>query len=181
MSAVTKNVSAAAATKAALWDPLRNMDPTKWAVSTRGERGEMLEHYNARRAAWRADPRYRNSLAQHLIEDIHDGFRNYCNSLVQSYMVSKKVPMSGFETLLRSLEGHHRYEDASFFPNHARRFPETRPAYAFLAKDHKHLHPLEMEVRQGSGEALLEFTSFLVDHLNREELLTVPYMLDGKW
>lgn len=163
------------------WNPLTEMIPSKWAVSSAADRLAMLSFYTAQRTLWRQDPRYKNNLAEHFIEDIHDGFRNYCNSLVRSYQATKQVPQKEFANLIRHLEGHHGFEDASFFPRAVSRNPETQAAFAYLEKDHRHLHPLELAVKKGSGEALLEFTSFLVDHLNREELLTVPYMLSGKF
>lgn len=161
------------------WNPITDMVPSKWAVSTAADRQAMLSHYNTQRSVWRQDPRYRTTIVQHFIEDVHDGFRNYCNSLVVSYQTKKRVPLKEFSSLIQHLEGHHQAEDAAFFPRAARRNPELRSPFAYLEKDHKHLHPLELAVKEGSGEALMEFTSFLVDHLNREEMLIVPYMLSG--
>jgi Holliday junction resolvase-like predicted endonuclease len=49
-----------------------------------------------------------------------------------------------------------------------------------LERDHKALVDLENKIiHENDYSALLEFVSALNDHLNREEMLTIPFLMDG--
>ena len=48
-----------------------------------------------------------------------------------------------------------------------------------LEADHATLVKLEAAVLLGQYAALAEFVTLLHDHLNREELLSVPFLMDG--
>jgi hypothetical protein len=49
-----------------------------------------------------------------------------------------------------------------------------------LERDHQALVDLEDKIiNENDYSALLEFVSALNDHLNREEMLTVPFLMDG--
>ena len=155
-------------------------DPTaarKWHVSTKAER-EATEAEHAECAAqWRRHKKYPTSSARHFIQDVHGGFRRAFDGCVEQWRREKKVDRKRFEQICRALDGHHRNEDAAWFPRLAAERPELAAGLAYLSRDHKQLHPLERRAARGDGEALVEFVAFLMDHLNREEMLIVPTML----
>ena len=168
-----------------------------WAPSAKAERGATAAARDlALNQQWKKHPRYGPSQAAHLIDDVHGYFRQSFQSLCKSYKKTGAVDRLAFRRVLRQLEGHHNGEDHSWFPRMMRQFPETVAAFDYLSADHQHLHPLEMQVLalpapeaaatgeenpdRASGEALLEFTSFLADHLNREKMVVVPLLLRGR-
>ncbi|KAH9100901.1 hypothetical protein Ae201684P_007092 [Aphanomyces euteiches] len=102
---------------------------------------------------WKRDPRWRGS-ARHLIEDVHSWFRQ------------------GFEDLTN-------LEDRMWFPRLQRLHPDSREEIDILERDHKKLVELEGNVSSGDCASLVEFCDHLIDHLNREEMLSVPWLLDG--
>jgi hypothetical protein len=92
-----------------------------------------------------------------------------------------KVNLAMFRRVAAILNNHHRGEDHMFFPVIMRTIPETRAGFAWLSRDHEHLHPLEHKIEtERDAAAFREFHSFLTDHLNREEMLIVPLLLDGR-
>ena len=152
--------------------------------------------YNESRQEWERQWRLSGrSLARHLVEDVHDHHRR---GFAQVIAMVEERKTRGEETVVsadvvrslrwrvQGLQGHHSLEDASFFPLVKQRFPDRALEVDVLEGDHQRLHPLEDVVLDSDGThpsdeirlaALQEFIAFLNDHLNREEMLTVPLML----
>ncbi len=102
-------------------------------------------------------------------------FRTAFESLANSF----SVDVRGFERVNSNLHGHHGHEDAHWFPKLRRVHPELRGEINLLEENHNELVALEPRITRGDLSALKEFVALLLDHLNREELLTVPFLLDG--
>ena len=180
------------------------------------ERAATATLHATRMVEWRRDPRFGRTMARHLVDDVHSGFRTAIKRVVaglpsppsaaassfavttQSHRASPSTAppsavvaagaaeasptsVSQFQAYVRNLEHHHQAEDQLWFPNVSRETPELRPYVDYLSMDHQHWHPLEVRVvKHGDADAIREFESFLSDHLNREELLTVPLLMSGR-
>lgn len=90
-----------------------------------------------------------------------------------------QVDVASFESWNRNLHGHHGNEDASWFPSLRKKHPIVAPAIDILEKDHETLVSMEKRIEKGDMSSLTEFVALLNDHLNREEMITVPFLLDG--
>lgn len=123
---------------------------------------------------WKRDTRW-FGIAHHLVEEVHIHFRQMFTSLMQS----DKVNIAKFKECNRMLHHHHSLEDSYWFPNLKRLHPEFIDEIDILEKDHKELVRLEKKVVNGDHQALLEFFNGLLDHLNREEMISVPFLMDG--
>ena len=62
-------------------------------------------------------------------------------------------------------------------PNRRPRTLEER--MADLVERKEQIAALEEEIEKGNFDSLQEFVDALNDHLNREEMLSVPYLMDG--
>ena len=149
----------------------------KWHPATPAERAATEVQYAGCVAAWGRDPQYRKGIAHHLVAEVHPMFRRAFAACVDGYRASGKVDVRRFQQCCRSLQGHHEGEDQIYFPRTARSRPDLAADLDYLSLDHQHLHPLERRAMAGDGEALVEFVSFLDDHLNREEMIIVPILL----
>ncbi|ETW08946.1 hypothetical protein, variant [Aphanomyces invadans] len=110
---------------------------------------------------WKQDRRW-GGMGRHLVEDIHVSFRRGFEILVKKGEARREVNVSSFRHLDNNLHHHHSIEDQMWFPRL------------------KQLHPeCQSEVTSGDYAALVEFVDHLMDHLNREEMLSVPWLLDG--
>ena len=127
---------------------------------------------------WKSDPRYAQSMAHHLVEDIHSGFRSAFNDVLQRSS-DAHVNVSQFRRINSSLHHHHGIEDQWWFPRMIQQHPDIADEVHILENDHKQLVVLEERVCNGEFVALQEFVAALNDHLNREELLTVPLLMVG--
>jgi iron-sulfur cluster repair protein YtfE (RIC family) len=121
---------------------------------------------------WKSKSGFTCSMARHLIEDVHQPFRDSFARLLEN----DHVDVPSFNRLNSSLHHHHSLEDSWFFPKMVRQHPSLKDEIAILENDHKVLVTLEEEVNDGNFESLKKFVSLLLDHLNREELLIVPYL-----
>ncbi|RHY73222.1 hypothetical protein DYB34_013361 [Aphanomyces astaci] len=88
-------------------------------------------------------------MGRHLVEDIHVSFRR------------------GFEMLVKKGEVHRE-----------QLHPKSRSAVDILQRDHRKLIELESRMASGDYDALVEFVERLMDHLNREEMLSVLWLLE---
>ncbi|CAK4640667.1 hypothetical protein LEN26_012521 [Aphanomyces euteiches] len=127
---------------------------------------------------WKRDPRWRGS-ARHLIEDVHSWFRQGFEDLTKQAIAQRRVDMDSFQRLDKMLHHHHSLEDRMWFPRLQRLHPDSREEIDILERDHKKLVELEGNVSSGDCASLVEFCDHLIDHLNREEMLSVPWLLDG--
>ncbi|KAG9405664.1 hypothetical protein AC1031_003572 [Aphanomyces cochlioides] len=127
---------------------------------------------------WKQDRRYRGG-AEHLVDEIHLWYRQGFESLAKQARSRRKVDLPSFRRLNGNLHHHHSYEDRAWFPVLKRLHPECRQELKILEKDHRKLVELEAKVEDGDFEAMVEFCDHLVDHLNREEMLSVPWLLEG--
>jgi hypothetical protein len=165
------------------FNPISKMKVTTsnpWKVSTPEERAFVKQTYDNELAKWRRHSKYSLTLTRHFIEDAHLSFRRAFQSVVNRFKETKQVDRATFRRILQSLAHHHQAEDEHYFPLQVQKYPETKEAFEYLELDHQHLHPLEEKVlKHGDGAALVEFVDFLCDHLNREEMLLVPFMLEN--
>lgn len=126
-------------------------------------------------------------------------FRSGFKNVLQKSQTAGAVDKASFSLVNKSLHHHHNTEDAMWFPGFRRRHPELKPFIDVLESDHARLVLLETRVLRGEMEAsarlslgeiekslvlnhqqaLDQFCSELFDHLNREEMLSVPYFMDG--
>ena len=68
---------------------------------------------------------------------------------------------------------------SDWFPKLRTAHPECGPLIDTLEADHAALVKRERDILAGKYSALAAFVALLMDHLNREELLTVPFLMDG--
>ncbi|RHY60669.1 hypothetical protein DYB38_004182 [Aphanomyces astaci] len=127
---------------------------------------------------WKQDRRW-GGMGRHLVEDIHVSFRRGFEMLVKEGEMRREVNVSSFRQLDNSLHHHHSIEDHSWFPRLKQLHPESRSEVDILERDHRKLIELESRVASGDYDALVEFVEHLMDHLNREEMLSVPWLLEG--
>eukprot|EP00600_Ochromonadales_sp_CCMP1393_P004972 CAMPEP_0174972376 /NCGR_PEP_ID=MMETSP0004_2-20121128/10591_1 /TAXON_ID=420556 /ORGANISM="Ochromonas sp., Strain CCMP1393" /LENGTH=125 /DNA_ID=CAMNT_0016222585 /DNA_START=414 /DNA_END=789 /DNA_ORIENTATION=- len=118
-------------------------------------------------------------MAHHLVEDIHNiWFRIPFGRILQLSSL-ESVKVKDFEEINSNLHGHHRLEDRYMFPSMREQHPELVEEINILERDHEALVALEGKVYAGDYEAMAEYVSALNDHLNREEIIAVPLILDG--
>ena len=106
-------------------------------------------------------------------------FRNGFDQVFNASKKLEKVNVSAFNRVNQVLHNHHETEDALWFPKLRRNHPEVKAEIDILEEDHKVLVTLEEKILQGDIKSLSVFIEKLNDHLNREELITLPYLLDG--
>jgi hemerythrin superfamily protein len=113
------------------------------------------------------------------VEDVHGHFREAFKQVLQASKPGH-VYIKGFNQVNRSLQGHHGNEDRSWFPRLKRLHPEMVKEIDVLERDHKYLVNLEHNiVEKNDYDSLVEFVEALNDHLNREEMISVPFLCDG--
>ena len=132
----------------------------------------------SRLAAWRQSPRF-VGMARHLVDDIHAHFRQGFVAVLDESQRRGAVATAAFRRAADSLHGHHSIEDSSWFPRLRRLHPDLDAEVDALEADHAEHVTLETRVAKGDLAALSEMVAALDDHLNREELLTVQFLLDG--
>lgn len=135
-----------------------------------------LEVYNERMKKFRKSPRYRSTMAQHLVDEVHPVFRRGFTKVLAASK-DDKVNIDQFNHLNNNLHHHHELEDQMWFPQLRRQYREIRSGLDVLEADHVELVRMESEIRSGSHSALVEFVAALNDHLNREELLIIPCLI----
>ncbi|RHY45693.1 hypothetical protein DYB30_012354 [Aphanomyces astaci] len=108
-------------------------------------------------------------MGRHLVEDIHVSFRRGFEMLVKKGEMHREVNF---------LQHHHNIEDHSWFPRLKQLHPKSRSAVDILQRDHRKLIELESRMASGDYDALVEFVERLMDHLNREEMLSVLWLLE---
>eukprot|EP00755_Sulcionema_specki_P032297 Sspe_Gene.98448::Locus_71863_Transcript_1_1_Confidence_1.000_Length_607::g.98448::m.98448 len=118
-------------------------------------------------------------MARHLVEDVHPMFRGGFERVRQMGAGDQTVAVEHFNRINRSLHGHHGSEDTLWFPLLRRRHPSYAEEVDILESDHQRLVDLESRILAGDYQALSDFCSSLDDHLNREEMITVPFLLEG--
>jgi hypothetical protein len=140
-------------------------------------------------ARWRRHPLYRGSDGARLVDSIHGWIRRRFDLIlldlakqeVTAPQVSPRVRPEQYRLLSAFLHHHHKVEDRKVFPAFLKKQPDMQRALAWLDSDHAHLQPFDHSVRKdGSAQAFREYYDFVDVHLNREELLIVPLVLNGR-
>merc|ERR1711916_70935 len=143
-------------------------------IKTADERRRVTREVHASKMAqWRQHDNWSFGMARHLVEDVHVAFRDGFARVRDA----KDVKL--FERWNSSLHHHHSLEDRSLFPARRKQHPELVPEVDILEKDHAQLVKIEKEVGRGHAEQIETFVALLLDHLDREELITVPVFLQG--
>jgi iron-sulfur cluster repair protein YtfE (RIC family) len=147
------------------------------------------------RSQWDAYPRnhpYSTGLAKHFVEHVHGHFRSHFRNLTalcdpqRGTITAESFQRTILPPLLRvaaELHQHHRLEDSVFFPQLKSANPGLVSQFCELEKDHDMLHALE-EVAVSTASpledriaAVVELGSFLENHLQREEMIVVPLLI----
>lgn len=150
-----------------------------WKIEDATSRRAVTQQvYELQKNTWKSLPNYNSTMARHLVQDVHPMFRKGFDRVVQKSS-EEKVDIQGFIRVNDSLHGHHGIEDSYWFPNLRRAHPEIIEELDILESEHKRLVQLEKDICAGQLAALQEFVGLLNDHLNREEMLTVPFLMDG--
>lgn len=131
-------------------------------------------------AAWRAHPNAAGPAAMMLA--IHDQFRAVSHRLVQLVAQGQGGGAIGrvFSPLAQVLHHHHHAEEAMVFPLVHRR---TGVAPEQLQTDHDEMtaaiETVESALRDGArvAESITKFHEILITHLDREEELVIPILL----
>ena len=123
---------------------------------------------------WKAHQNWPTNFARHLVEDVHSTFRRGFEGLKQ------KKNEKDFQRWNSSLHHHHTIEDNYFFPEVRKSCSaEIGAEIDILESDHRRLVELEKEIAKGDLDLIDDFVDALMDHLNREEILTIPLLLSG--
>ena len=112
-------------------------------------------------------------MARHLVEDVHLPFRRGFERVRET-----RDPRS-FASLNSSLHHHHTLEDRAFFPQMRQQHPDWANEFDILEDDHRDLVRLEKSIDKGEVDSIPEFVDMLLDHLNREEMITIPLLLES--
>ncbi|KAJ3028099.1 UNVERIFIED_CONTAM: hypothetical protein HDU68_002484 [Siphonaria sp. JEL0065] len=141
--------------------------------------------YARLKATWQKDERW-DGMARHLVEDVHPMFREGFAQLRAACSVPEQVPeplspnvVRMFQQINIGLHHHHTLEDRMWFPRFIRLHREMENEVHILEQDHRGLVALEARILERDSAALVEFYESLVDHLNREEMITVPFLMEG--
>jgi len=135
------------------------------------------------RERWERHPNI-HGLAGMLLS-IHDGFRSAAKRIREQLSGDEALThiRRGFQPLASTLHHHHRIEEAVLFPMVAR---TTGQAPTELVDEHLVLMHAITRVEQSLLEedrslvqqAVAEFDARLRDHLEREETLMIPFLLE---
>ena len=160
--------------------PILELLPKLRTIHDIAFRREITFQLHARKLTeWKKDRRYHSTVARHLVEDVHKSmFREKFKNVLNLSSVNS-VRVNDFKQINENLHHHHSNEDRAWFPQLRRRHPELNLEINELEQDHKFLVSLESRIIQGDYTALKEFVDRLDDHLNREELLSIPFLCDG--
>lgn len=156
----------------ALFQALRGISDVK------ERRAITAEVHRLKMNAYRKQAIFHQSSAAHLVDDVHMMFREDFDYVV-SISTPFVVDVESFKSVNEDLHHHHGYEDAKWFPRLRRAHPDMKLEFDLLEAEHAALVSLESCIKNGSYEALVEFVAALNDHLNREEMMTVPYLMNG--
>ena len=132
-----------------------------------------------KKAQWQLNKTYKSSMAHPLVASFHAHFRQgFADVVAHSPADTVNVPM--FRAVNDELHQHHGIEDAYMFPMMRNAHPEALHEIDILESDHRALVALEKSILVDKNRAaLVEYVEYLNDHLNREEMITVPYLMDG--
>ena len=132
----------------------------------------------ANHAAWRADPRFGGPAS--MLLTIHDQLRVASKRLRYGATRQHTPDVDGLSRLFRSLattlHHHHHAEEAMLFPAIGRRsgLPPER-----LVRDHQTLTTAIAGVERSlSADTVAHFDDILQAHLDREERLAMPFLLE---
>jgi hypothetical protein len=171
------------------WQPASASAP--WFCATQAQRDATARVHRNALARWRADPRWAVAgQASHLVDTVHQHYRAGLETLLcqatspsanHNQSAPLRVNLDAFRDLMKQLHEHHESEDLHIFPLVIAHYPEVKFVFDWLEEDHKHLAPLERNVLEaGDAASLREFSDFVIDHLNREELVMVPITLEAE-
>jgi hypothetical protein len=132
------------------------------------------------RAEWSQHP---NFPTQALLLGSHANFRAISEHLMQS--ARQRAPIAPISSLYRrwkaAIEGHEAYEERKLYPYLERRWGVS---FADAVAGHELLHARDREVRDalrtgvGVAETLAAHHTVLVEHLDLEETLVIPLLLE---
>ena len=121
---------------------------------------------------------------------IHDGFRRTSGILLgEASLGASSRERTGrlFADLARTLHHHHHAEEVLLFP----RLAAAGADAAKLSNDHRRLveamEAIELVTRSVMSDesdlrsALAEFDFLLQEHLDAEEAVAIPYLLENPW
>ncbi|KAI8910348.1 hypothetical protein EDD86DRAFT_265955 [Gorgonomyces haynaldii] len=162
----------------AAMDCLQRLSAFRAITDKQERRTAVQECYQVLLKKWSKEPNW-NGMPRHLIEDVHGMFRNGFSRMLKDAEKRSKVNVNAFKTLNQSLHHHHGNEDHMWFPRLKMLHREFVPELEILEEDHRELVRLEKQIEKGDLEALRQFCDHLFDHLIREEMITVPFLLDG--
>ena len=142
-------------------------------------RREVTYHvYQAKLREYKENAAFHSTLATALVNQFHASYRtSFSEVLLKSSPGSVDVGL--FDKANTELHIHHEYEDSTWFPKLKELHPEIVAELELMEEDHRYIVSLEPSIRAGNYEALVDFVESLNDHLNREELLIVPYLMEG--
>lgn len=135
------------------------------------------------RSKWREHPNYPDQL---LLLGSHEGFRSVsrrCIELSRAAEPSRGDITALFHRWHVLMRSHEAYEERKLYPYLARRYGTS---LVHLARDHEALHALRDAVfvaladedSGGVGRALERYDQELCTHLEREEAVVIPLLLD---
>lgn len=134
--------------------------------------------YQNKLDGWKKNPAFGSTLASTLVNTFHSTYRtSFAEVLLKSS--PGNVNQELFDKANAELHIHHEYEDSIWFPKFKELHPEIAEEVELMERDHAYIVKLEASIKAGNYEALTDFVESMNDHLMREELLTVPYLLEG--
>ncbi|KAI8620384.1 hypothetical protein BC830DRAFT_1077860 [Chytriomyces sp. MP71] len=148
-------------------------------IANRSDRLSVTQATHARLASqWRRNPNFVRSNAAQLVDGVHAHFR-HCFSALSKENGNGDDTIRRFVAFSNELNLHHAIEDGVWFPRLARFHTELQLELLLLEDDHRAFVALESRIEEGDTLALREFIENLNDHMDREEMITVPFLMDG--
>ena len=165
-------------------EPALDLLPALRGISDVKERREVTSQVHSHRVKnWKAMPEFTSTAASHLVADIHSKFRVRFSDILSEALTDGNESrrwVNSFLLYCEMLHHHHSIEDKWWFPRLRSEHPHIHEELRILESDHIKLSELEEQIcKLADLDALSEFVLLLEDHLNREEILTVPLLLDG--
>ena len=159
-------------------EPAKLLDFLRMIVDISDRRRMTDQIHSLKLSDWKLNKSFDNTMAGFLVSGIHQPFRDSFDDVIRQ-SPTQTVNVKMFTNVNNSVHDHHNFEVASVFPILRQKHRNISKALDILEKDNTALVALERKIiAENDRAALIEFVAAFKDHLNREEMLIVPLLMD---
>jgi hypothetical protein len=159
-------------------EPAKLLDLLRMIVDISDRRSMTHQIHSLKLSDWKLNKSFDNTMAGFLVSGIHQPFRDSFDDVIRQ-SPTQTVNVKMFTSVNNSVHDHHNFEVASVFPILRQRDRKISRELDILEKDNTALVALERKIiAENDRAALIEFVAAFKDHLNREEMLIVPLLMD---